>query len=258
MDRVGAVEEAEKSAGDKDGSGQTSEDENAAPSMNGKGSEREKSASVLYDNAQVQDNAADNQTDESKSAEQTLPKDKTLNEAKLTMGIEKEAKFAAEVKVKTDAKTTSSEDRKVAEVVATKKESEGDEEKLKRKQKGKPEKESRKKQRRKREKGQQKPWQMRERKWGRRKLRQMLKWRRRLRKSMRRICTPARSGRRLNGWGRGRSQIIRWIMIFCLIERGMKSSITRDDLCRDRFVNSNNWASSSAMSITRWLNKHKI
>ena len=100
MDRVGAVEEAEKSAGDKEGSGQTSEDENAAPSMNGKGSEGKKSASVLYDNAQVQDNAADNKTDNSKSAEQTSPKDKTVDEAKLTMGTEKEAKFAAEVKAK--------------------------------------------------------------------------------------------------------------------------------------------------------------
>ena len=58
MDRAGAVE---KSAGDKEASGQTSEDENAAPLMTGKVSEEEKSAaSVLYDNAQVQDNAADN------------------------------------------------------------------------------------------------------------------------------------------------------------------------------------------------------
>lgn len=137
MDRVGAVEEAEKSAGDKEGSAQTSEDENAAPSMNGKGSEREKSASVLYDNAQVQDNAVDNETDDSKSAEQTFPKDKTPDEAKLTMGTEKEAKFAAEVKVKTDAETTSSDDRKVAEVVATKNESEGDEGKAKEEAEGK-------------------------------------------------------------------------------------------------------------------------
>ncbi|KAK3166989.1 hypothetical protein OEA41_010114 [Lepraria neglecta] len=140
MDRVGAVEEAKKSAGDKEGGGQTSKDENAAPSMNGKGSEGEKSASVLYDNAQVQDNAADNKTDDSKSAEQTSQKDKTVDEAKLTMGTEKEAKFAAEVKAKTDAETTSSEDRKVAEVVATK-ESEGDEGKAKEEAKGRSKKE---------------------------------------------------------------------------------------------------------------------